>query len=145
MRAEAYIPAPPVAVFDRVADPLNEADLRREALRFEADGPLALGTTYVETIDLGLVNGYRMEVRVVALEEGRRVRLESPPDFPRFFAAERAISSEGAGARLVYTVEAEDRVVRDIARLPVPLWLAEVVYEADMRAYLRRLAASFAP
>lgn len=144
MQAEAWIAAPPEAVFDRVADPFREAGLRREAVRFEADGPLGLGTTYVESLDLGLVNGYVMKVTVTALEPGRRVRLEAPADWPRSFAVERQFLPEDGGTRVIYQVDYDDRVVRDIAVVPVPLWLAEIVYRADMHSYLRRLAAEFA-
>lgn len=143
MQADRWIAAPPEAVYARTADPLREADLRREALSFEADGPLQLGTTYVETIDLGLVNGYRMKVKVTALEPNSRVRLEAPPDWHRAFTVDRIYQPENGGTRVVYIVDYEDRIVRDIARVPVPMWLARIVYEADMNAYLRRLADEF--
>lgn len=140
MRAERVIAAPLEVVWAHAADPLTEEGYRRERLSFEADGPLAVGTTYIETIDVGLVNGYRMAVRVSAIDAGRRVRLEAVPGLGRHFTAERVFLPEGDGTRMIYTVEAEDRVLRDIALLPVPLWLAEIVYEADMKVYLRRLA-----
>ncbi len=140
MQAERWIDAPPASVFARIADPRDEADLRRENVRIAADGPLRLGTTYVETIDLGFVNDYRMEVAVTELERGLRVRLEAPPNWRRAFAVDRIFLPQAGGTRLIYVIDFEDRVVHDIARLPVPLWLAQWVYGAEMRSYLRRLA-----
>lgn len=142
MQAERHIDAPPQAVWARSADPLTEHALRRERLTFEADGPLRIGTIYTETIDVGLRNGYVMKVQVADLEPGRRVLMVSPGNWPRKFTADRVFTPEGEGTRMTYTIRAEDRVVRDLSVLPVPLWLARVVYQADMAAYLRNLAAA---
>lgn len=142
MQAERHIDAPPQAVWARSADPLTEHALRRERLTFEADGPLQVGTTYTETINVGLRNGYVMKVQVADLEPGRRVLMVSPGDWSRSFTADRVFTPEGKGTRMTYIVEAEDRVVRDLSVLPVPLWLAKTIYQADMTTYLRNLAAA---
>lgn len=140
MRAERHINAAPEVVWARSADPLTEHVLRRERLTFEANGPLQVGTIYTETIDVGLRNGYTMQVQVADLEPGRRVLMVSPSSWPRRFIADRVFTPEGGGTRMIYTVEAEDHVVRDLSVLPVPLWLAKAVYQADMTTYLRNLA-----
>ncbi|HHC29705.1 MAG TPA: hypothetical protein ENK80_03950, partial [Rhodobacterales bacterium] len=132
MRAERHIDAAPEAVWARSADPLTEHALRRERLTFEANGPLQVGTIYTETISVGLRNGYTMKVQVADLAPGRRVLMVSPRSWPRRFTADRVFTPEGGGTRMIYTVEAEDHVVRDLSVLQVPLWLAKTVYQADM-------------
>lgn len=138
MQAQIVINRPIAEVFAFAADPMNDTEWRNETRGFTASGPPALGTLYEEVIDTGIQDGFVMRTIVTGFEENRVIRAEGRDG--RVFSAQRDFDPLGPNkTRIIYTVAADDHLVREITLLALDPDRAARHYTVIMYSYLDQL------
>ena len=138
MQAQVEIDRPIEDVFAFASEPLNDTAWRAETEGFTSSGPAGPGVLYDEVINVGIQNGFEMHTRVTGYESPRLIRAESRDG--RVFFAQRDFYALGPErTRVVYTVAADDHLIRSITILPLDAGFAGQFYQIVIRSYLDRL------
>tara|TARA_Y100000817_G_C16739890_1_gene491955 strand:- start:252 stop:779 length:528 start_codon:yes stop_codon:yes gene_type:complete len=126
-------------VYEFAGNALNDGSWRKEVNEIRMDGPFNVGTIFYEDAKLGSHDHFITYTEITEMNE-HEVIYETTLDNPSYLKSHRifeAIDSETT--RFTYHVEVEEKMFKDILKLPVPKFLAKWAYKRRMKKYLKSL------
>ncbi|MCP5038189.1 MAG: hypothetical protein GY945_11395 [Rhodobacteraceae bacterium] len=140
MEAEIDINRPIEAVFAFATDPLNERLWRDEVRHLSASGPMGLGIVLDEVIQIGFSSNSEIRVEVTAFDAPSLFRVQAVATHNRNFRSERTFTKLNDNwTRVNYSTITDERLVFEIALVPIGLATTAAYYEWVMQENLRRL------
>jgi hypothetical protein len=129
-------------VFAFATNPANEPLWRHEVQRFVYEGPVQVGSAMTEFATLGFQRTYVTRAVVSQFKPPYRIVAVAASGSDRQFVGKRTFEPlSGNRTRLVYSVLADPRIVKDVVLVNVPPDLVVPYYHSIMHQNLRDLKA----
>lgn len=127
-------------VFHHVKNTLNDDTWRTEVNSMEADGPFALGTTYIEDAHIGLQRNFITKTVLVNIVENDTAFYVTPKNAKYFLSSLRTVESIGEDqTKFTYTVEFDAMMSKETLMILLPHEVLAFSYGIIMGQYLKNL------
>ena len=144
--ASVVVKAPIQEAFAFAGNAANDHYWRTEVNRFKVIGGFSVGSVFIEDAKLGIHPHYITRARLIDMRPPYGVVYRTLPQNRFYLRSTRLFEPlSPTQTRVIYKVDIEKAMIRDILGVALPPELVSAIYSARMRRYLRNLRRILQP